>query len=696
MLFKLTRRFGPAALVASLAGACSSGDAGGPECLNLPRPPSRDVVELARVFPSVAVDGGVDLQLAPTGDRWYVATQAGRIYTFPNVADPPAPTVFADLSDQIVVGGEAGLLGMAFHPDYADNREVFLSYTGPGGPVFESRVSRFLAGDDGLTLDLASEEPILVVDQPYTNHNGGGLGFDRDGYLYFSLGDGGSGGDPQGHAQNPDSLLGKILRLDTGGGEPYAIPPDNPYAGGGGRPEIFALGLRNPWRFSFDRATGDLWAGDVGQNVWEEVDRIVLGGNYGWNIKEGRDCFGQDTCAGAGLVDPVAQYRNTGGASVIAGFVYRGAELPDLAGLFVYTDFYGQTLWGVRDGEAPVVLGEAGVRGTVAFAEDQAGELYALAYDGGIYRLRAASPPTGPGLPDMLSETGCLDVADPRRPPAGAVAYEINVPFWSDGADKTRWMFLPPGRVATVGDDDDLALPTGSVVVKTFELAGAPVETRLFVHHGDGDWAGYSYAWEQDGSDARLLEGGETRVVGEQTWIFPDRADCMYCHSRAAGRTLGLELAQLARDVPDEAGEPVDQLFLLGAQGVLPAPPDVAPLPAIDGDAPLADRARAYLHANCSQCHRPDAPSGRARIDLRAGVPVGNMGLCDAPPRSGDLDLADAALLTPGDPARSILSARMHSLGSTRMPAVGSAVVDEAGVALIDAWISSLTACPDF
>ncbi|WP_170136386.1 PQQ-dependent sugar dehydrogenase [Nannocystis exedens] len=646
------------------------------------------------MFPSVAIEGGVDLLLAPTGDRWYLATQSGQVYTFPNVADPPAPTLFADLAPQLVGGGEAGLLGMAFHPDYADNGEVFLSYTGPGGPVFESRLSRFHTRD-GLTLDLASEEPILVLEQPYSNHNGGDIGFGRDGFLYFGLGDGGASGDPQHRAQDPDSLLGKILRLDVDAGDPYAIPADNPYAAGGGRPEIFALGLRNPWRFNFDRATGELWAGDVGQNVWEEVDKIVLGGNYGWNIKEGLDCFGQDACAGAGLVDPVAQYRNTGGASVIAGFVYRGAALPDVAGLFLYTDFYGQTLWGVAEGAAPVVLSEAGVRGTVGFAEDQDGELYALAYAGGIYRLRAATPATGPVLPDMLSETGCLDVADPRRPPPGAVAYELNVPFWSDGADKTRWMFLPPGRPAEVAEDGDLLLPAGSVVVKTFELGGAPVETRLLVHHGDGAWAGYSYAWDEGGGDARLLDAGETRVVGAQTWIFPDGADCMYCHSRAAGRTLGLELAQLAREVPGDDGEPIDQVFLLASNGVLRDPPEVAPLPATAGDAPLAERARAYLHANCSQCHRPDAPSGRARIDLRRSVPAAMMNLCEAAPRSGDLDLEGAALLTPGDPARSILSARMHTLGSTRMPAVGSAVVDAEGAALIDAWIAALTACPD-
>jgi uncharacterized repeat protein (TIGR03806 family) len=680
-------------LLIVLAAACGGGEvyrAG--ECLHLPRPPSRDVVAFERAFPAVTVPEGVDLVLSPAGDRWYVVTQPGLIYTFPNVPEPPAPTLFADLSAQVVDGGEAGLLGMALHPGFAANGEVFLSYTGPGGKVFTSRVSRFLSADGGLTLDLASEQEIIAVEQPYSNHNGGDIGFGRDGFLYFGLGDGGSGGDPLGSGQDTDSLLGKILRLDVDGADPYAIPPDNPFAGGGGRPEIFAWGLRNPWRFTFDRETGALWAGDVGQNVWEEVDKIELGKNYGWNVKEGPDCFGQDMCESAGLVDPVAHYRNTGGASVIAGYVYRGAAIPALAGTFVYADFYATRLWGVKEGEAPAVLSDGGVRQISSFAEDQAGELYALGYEGAIYRLRAAEPVEGPALPGMLSETGCLEVADPRRTPARALEYAINVPFWSDGADKRRWMFVPEDATIAVAADGDWDLPSGSVVVKSFYLDDAPVETRLFVRHDDGGWAGYSYAWE--GGDARLLADGETREVAGRTWIFPGRDECMYCHSGEAGRTLGLETAQLDRAIIDESGEAVDQLDRLVELGILAQRPTATPLPAIDGDAPLDARARAYLHSNCSQCHRPDAPSGRARIDLRFDTAAAEMALCGQSPRSGDLGLADATLLTPGDPARSILSARMRSLGSTRMPAVGSAAVDEAGVALIDAWIAAQAGCP--
>lgn len=682
-----------ALLVIAVAAGCGGGEVYRPgECLHLPRPPSRDVVGLERVFSGVTIPEGVDLVPSPAGDRWYVVTQPGRIYTFPNVAEPPAPTLFADLSAQVVVGGEAGLLGMAFHPGFADNGEVFLSYTGPGGDVFTSRVSRFLSADGGLTLDLASEQEIVAVEQPYSNHNGGDIAFGRDGYLYFGLGDGGSAGDPLGSGQDTGSLLGKILRVDVDGGDPYAIPSDNPFAGGGGRPEIFAWGLRNPWRFSFDRETGALWAGDVGQNVWEEVDKIELGKNYGWNVKEGPDCFGKDVCDEAGLVDPVTQYRNTGGASVIAGFVYRGADIPAIAGTFVYADFYATRLFGVKEGEPAVVLADGGVRQISSFAEDRDGELYALNYEGGIYKLRAAAPADGPGLPGMLSETGCLEVADPRRAPARALAYEINVPFWSDGADKRRWMFLPEDATITVGADGDWDLPAGSVLVKSFYRDETAIETRLFVRHDDGGWAGYSYAWE--GDDARLLDGGETREVGGGPWIFPGRDECMYCHSAEAGRTLGLETAQMDRMIVDEDGAMVDQLDRLVERGALAQRPVATPLPEIDGDAPVASRARAYLHVNCSQCHRPEAPSGRARIDLRVGTAVTEMGLCGAGPRSGDLGLTDAALVVPGDPERSILSARMHSLGSTRMPAVGSAAIDEDGVALIDEWIAAGGECP--
>lgn len=682
------------ALAAPLACSDEPGfDPAAPRCLHLPRPPSRDILQLTRVFNDIDIEGGVDLLQAPgDGAHWYVVTQPGVIHRFS--ADGGPAEVVLDLSTQVVLAAEAGLLAMAFHPDFAANGEVFLSYTAMGGPVFSSRISRFRSSDGGRTIDPGSEEVVLTLDQPYSNHNGGDLAFGPDGYLYFGFGDGGSGGDPQGNAQNPDTLLGKLIRLDVDGGAPYAIPADNPFAAGGGRPEIFALGLRNPWRFGFDRDTGALWAGDVGQNLWEEVNHIELGKNYGWDIKEGPDCFEADTCDESALTPPVAYYRNTGAASVIAGLVYRGAQIPAIAGLFIYTDFYRGTIWGVKEGSEPVVLADTGQPGLVGFGEAADGELYALDYQGGIYQLRAADPPAGPGLPGLLSATGCVADTDPQAPPTHAIPYDLNLPFWSDGATKRRWMIVPDGETITVDAAGDWQFPAGSTLVKTFYRDQRPHETRLFVRHDDGAWAGYSYAWDADAREATLLAAGEARTIDGAPWIFPERSDCMYCHSEAAGFSLGLETSQLSRSIAGPDGQPVDQLDALVERGVLRSRPAGAPLPAIDGDAPLDERARAYLHVNCSPCHRPDGPSGRARMDLRFGATLADAAICDAPPRAGDLDLPDARLVRPGDPASSVLSARMHSTGSTRMPALASAVIDDAGAALIDAWITSLAACP--
>ncbi len=699
-----TRRVGLIAAIA-VASACR-GDSTDPadyvgQCVFLPRPPVRDRISFERVFPKISVKQGVALVAAPGGSRWYVVTQPGVIYTFLDNPNANDLRVVADLTDQVVVDGEAGLLGMAFHPNFASNGEVFVSYTGTGSQPFESRVSRFRSNDGGVTLDLASEEILLRVPQPYSNHNGGDLVFGADGYLYFGLGDGGSANDPQGYAQNPDSLLGKILRIDVDSATPYAIPSDNPFADGiGARPEIFALGLRNPWRLSVDRNTGELWTGDVGQNVWEEVNLVERGGNYGWNIQEGPDCFGQDTCNTNNLSPPVAAYRNTGIASVIAGHVYRGSEIPEAEGLLLYTDFYGTTLWGVKPGSEPVVLSENGVRGISSFAENTVGEQFALDYrNGGIYRLLPATPDTGLRLPTQLSQTGCITATNPLQPPPDAIPYVLNVPFWSDNADKTRWLFLPNDQRANVRDDGRWDLPVGSVVVKTFHFGDTLIETRLLIRHDQDTWAGYTYAWAADGSDATLVEDAMDVPLGpdlgEQTWHFPGRDDCMFCHTSAAGFALGFETAQLARTIQDDAGMVVDQLDALVERGVIASRPAGAALPEVDGTAPLADRARAYLHSNCSQCHQPDAPGGRARIDLRFDAPPADVAMCDQPPRAGDLGLADARLLVPGDPSRSVISARMHSLGSTRMPAVASSVVDAAGTALIDAWISAIVSCDE-
>jgi glucose/arabinose dehydrogenase len=306
------------------------------------------------------------------------------------------PDPFVDLTDRISGGGERGLLGLAFHPDHAANGRFFVDYTDSNGHTVVSELQRSGEG----TADPASERLVLQVDQPFGNHNGGMIAFGPDGDLYIALGDGGSGGDPQGNGQNRSTLLGTLLRIDVDGDEPYAIPADNPFADGAdGRPEIWAWGLRNPWRFSFDRQTGGLFIGDVGQGAWEEVDVQPqgLGGlNFGWNTMEGPACFGGTGCDQTGLTPPVASYPLSGETcAVTGGYVYRGGGQPLLAGAYLFSDYCSGQVWAVDAARAqaesdlpPEQLGDVSFN-VSSFGEDESGELYLVDHAGAILRITA-------------------------------------------------------------------------------------------------------------------------------------------------------------------------------------------------------------------------------------------------------------------------------------------------------------------
>src|SRR5690606_22772215 len=300
---------------------------------------------LERVFAGLSLSQPLAMLQAP-GDvsRWFVLEKQGRVRVFENRPDVTAAADFVAPLD-VDARSEGGLLGMAFHPEFAANGEVFLSFT--EGPPLVSTVARYRSLDGGATLAPATRQDVIRVNQPFDNHNGGHIAFGPDGYLYVGFGDGGSGGDPGGRAQDTTDLLGDFLRLDVDAGVPYAIPPDNPFAGGphcgpnsndsaGHCPEIFAWGFRNPWRFSFDRGTGALWAGDVGQGAWEEVDIVRRGGNYGWNCREGATPYVSPAPACGALtvplIDPAHQYGRTQGVSITGGYVYRGTVVPGLAG----------------------------------------------------------------------------------------------------------------------------------------------------------------------------------------------------------------------------------------------------------------------------------------------------------------------------------------------------------------------------
>lgn len=318
-------------------------------------PPNLKAVNVAlkRVFPKLTFELPVAM-LFEANSRLFVVEQKGRVISFVNNDSVTSKSTFIDISDKVVgpdVYIESGLLGMAFHPDYSTNGQVFLFYTGISEtrpkPHTRAVISRFTLDDDGDALDPDSETEILVLELPVFAHHGGTIAFGPDGDLYISLGDVDEQGDPANHSQNVNILFGSILRLDVDGGNPYAIPPDNPFATGGGAPEIYAWGLRNPWKFNFDRETGDLWIGDVGGGGWEEVNLAEKGGNYGWPVMEGFHCFLGRDCVSRGMIDPVVAYPHSEGCSITGGYVYRGSAIADLQGIYLYGDWCSGKIWGV-------------------------------------------------------------------------------------------------------------------------------------------------------------------------------------------------------------------------------------------------------------------------------------------------------------------------------------------------------------
>ena len=356
---------------------------------------SANLITVERAFSNLTFSAPISMQ-QPPGDntRWFLIEKGGQVLMFDNDDAIAAVSIAADFGTMVDDAGEGGLLGMAFHPSFSGSGDVFLYYTesgpDPANTPLVSKVSKFTMGTDGIIAP-GSESVIFSIDQPETNHNGGDIKFGPDdGYLYIALGDGGGGSDPDGNGQDTTTLLGSMLRIDVDGGSPYAIPSENVFATSStDMLEIYAWGLRNPWRFSFD--ADDLWLGDVGQGAWEEINLIVSGGNYGWNIEEGDHCFSPPTgCDDTGLVDPVYEYGRTEGRSVTGGYVYRGAGIPEYNGHYIFSDWGSGSIWGFDTASISsdaVLLTDTGLK-PVSFAQDQDLELYLVDIaGGGIYRL---------------------------------------------------------------------------------------------------------------------------------------------------------------------------------------------------------------------------------------------------------------------------------------------------------------------
>jgi uncharacterized repeat protein (TIGR03806 family) len=690
-------------------------------------PPGNSVsLALQRVFTSLPNFSQPIAMLQEPGSsaRWYVVQKTGVVRVFDNTPNVSTTREFINLSGRLLSdpgsqNDERGLLGMAFHPDYPTDPRVYFFYTANDASLgLVDRVSEFRTQDGGSTAALGSERILFNIDDPESNHNGGNLAFGPDGMLYIGVGDGGGANDAHGSIGNGQlltTLLGKMLRIDIATSSPtssYTIPPTNPYAGNArcnvdGRgaancPEIYAYGFRNPWRWSFDRGSGELWLNDVGQGSLEEVDRVILGGNYGWRCFEGTNPFNA-ACGpnSASSIAPVAQYGRSLGFSTTGGFVYRGSAIPNLNGRYVFGDFGSGNLWHIARDTAPTLTLTAGSAfdtglQIASFGQDADGEIYLVHLGGTLHRLVPGSG-TGREIPIQLSQTGCVNASNPTQPASGLIPYAPNAPFFSDGASKNRWLALPDAQRITIGTDNDFDFPNGSVLVKNFSLGTQLIETRLFMRHNDGAWAGYTYEWNAGGTDATRVVGGKTVQVAGQTWEFPSEAQCLQCHSAAAGRTLGLEIGQLNGNFAYPTGRTANQLTTLNAidtlTPALTAPPSQLPvIPDPNGQAPLDLRARAYLHTNCAHCHRPAGPS-QSDIDFRFTTALGDTRTCDVAPALGDLGIADARLIAPGSAARSVTVARVNRTGAGAMPPLSRHQIDTAGVQLLTDWVNGLTSC---
>jgi putative heme-binding domain-containing protein len=703
-----------------------------------------------RAFPKLQFKGPLDIEFCPGSDRVFVLEQKGKIFSFHNNASADAPDLMMDVSkvpniDKIPEIQGIDLYGLAFHPDFQKNHYCYVCYalSFPYKPIPQSvaqnengsRLSRFRVSDtDPPTVDPKTEE--IIFQWQGGGHNGGCVKFGPDGMLYLSTGDNGNPNppDPFQIAQNVGDVRSKILRIDvdhTDGDRKYAIPADNPFVNTpGARGEVYAYGLRNPWRMSFDRAAGGLWLGDVGWELWESVVRVDPGGNYGWSIMEGPNPVYPNGKRGPSpIIPPLAALPHTESASITGGFVYHGKRLPALQNQYIFGDWSTRTLWAAScDGkkiDKYKTIAQTEQR-IVAFGEDAEGELYIADHEGGGLWQIAPNPTAGTPstFPRKLSATGLFANVAAQEPSPGVVSFAINAPQFMDGATSDHFAALPTSDLVTDDKDGNRKYPKDTVLVRTFWLETTPgdaasrrkVETQLL--HFDGlQWHGYSYQWNEAQTDATLVDAegldkpltiADPSAPGsrrEQVWHYASRAQCMTCHTQWTHYAMAFNEEQVDRDArfASAKGAIVDnQLRAFRHVGLLPPPkPPEEPK---DGKAPpppplvlanpydeshsLGDRAKSYLHVNCSACHRFGG-GGTALFDVRADAKPEDAKLFTLP-MLGGFDIHEPRIVCPADPSRSVMLYRMAKTGHGHMPHIGATMIDSRGLKLLAQWMASL------
>ncbi len=720
--------------------------------LRLPAALPGSVYKTPDAFPGLTFSGGPVGMATPPGEtnRLFVIEKAGRISVITNLASPNR-SIFLDLTPRSInSGGECGVLGLAFHPGYATNGYFFVFYSFNQSGL-KQRVSRFQCDPpDASVANLATERPLITQIDDASNHNGGDLHFGPDGYLYVSLGDEGGGNDTYNNSQRIDKdFFSGILRLDVDGlpenldpnPHPsltdanrlaYKVPADNPWVGATSfngkavvptavRTEFYAVGLRNPWRFSFDPLTGLLYCGDVGQDAREEIDIIVKGGNYGWAFREASIAGPKPNSVPANTpsIPPIYEYRHAGGGgtetgnSVTGGVVYRGQRFPELIGFYVFADYVSGGIWAIQyDGSQTNGFRRLAQQAAIAAlgVDPRNGDiLFAGLGDSKLRRLERETVTTGFTPPASLADTGAFSDLQTLQPQPGIVPYTVAVPFWSDGAIKQRWFSLvntnPLISYAALASG---SFPTGAVWIKHFELVTNEVtqerrrlETRFIVRAGAGVY-GLTYRWDPSGANASLVaeggltepiliqqDGGNTRT---QQWVYPSRNACLVCHNSSRGGILGFNPPQLNCDFSYPSGVTTNQLVALRDAGYLdsslPSLSQVPKLyPATDLSASLESRVRSYLEANCSACHRPRG-IGPATWDSRIEITTEETQLFRGLLNNSGGD-PENRLVVPRDPDHSMLLQRISVRGPGQMPPLASTELDRQAIALLTEWIQS-------
>jgi putative heme-binding domain-containing protein len=684
-----------------------------------PAPPF--IVE--RMYPGLTFSKPLDVTPIPGTDRLVVLEEEGKMYSFLAKGGVEKADLFGDLP---AINPEVSRSSaLAFHPRFAENRFVYTwNIIDPNGNRKDgTRIVRFRVTEENPPrLDPSSAK--LIISWPSGGHNGGNIRFGPDGMMYISTGDG-TRPDPPDRGvtgQDVSDLLSSVLRLDVDHpeeGKGYSIPKDNPFIDlPKARGEVWAYGLRNPWRMSFDPKSGELFLGDVGWELWEMIYRIRRGGNYGWSITEGgqQDVRPDRLRGPTPILPPLVAHSHEEAASITGGEFYYGSRLPELKGAYLYGDWQMGTFWSLRAEGDKVTERRELCRSSLmpaGFGVASDGELIIADHSGGgLWRL-TRNPRFGKesDFPRKLSQTGLFTDTAQQVPAPGVLPYEVHAPRWADHAMGQRWVGFPGKSGVTVAEEakgvvvfpGQWAFPEGAVLAKTYSLEmerGNPdtrrrVETQIL--HFDGSlWGTYSYRWNAEQTDAELMpsRGGEATFQikdkaapgGElqQRWRFFSRSECARCHNLFNAFAQGFSSLQLDVRTPAAKGR---QLDLLTQLGLTPDEPKFANPRGTVGS--LETRARSWLHVNCSVCHRYNG-GGVVPSYMNVEVALKEASLLEFKPVRGDLGLPDARVIARGDPGRSVLLYRMATAGRGHMPYLGSQLIDDRGLLLMRDWIASI------